>query len=193
MRYSLLYKSVFLSVVLVCFSEVAMGSSFVERLAKAKNQNQAISIASKEIQDTKSKHRIKAIEYLRAAKATQKIEFLKQYVKDRDIQTFVLYAFGDLMAFEATDILIDMLDHPNQNVGANAFKALGKIFPLELPSGYAYNQTPIEKRKYKKLALKWWKSEGPALSQNFKRNLNPGSQESQVLWDTYGKGYLQGK
>jgi len=190
MRYNHLHVVAFLALAGMAHVGAVYGSAFSDRIAKSSNQDAAISLAVKEIKNLQSKYRMEAVEFLRVAKATHTIKLLKAYANDRDIQTFVLFALGDLQAFEATDILIALLDHPNQNVGADAYKALGKIYPLELPSGYAYNQPIRQKQIYKKATQQWWKTHQADLEKSYKRNLSASNQESQRLWDTYGKSYL---
>ncbi|MCB1197818.1 MAG: HEAT repeat domain-containing protein [Deltaproteobacteria bacterium] len=163
---------------------------FLMQVRQFSTKKESVDYAHKQIKDENSSFRIDAVEFIREIKDVDSIPLLQEYVNDRDINTFVIYALGDLQAFEATSVLIELLNHSNPNVRGNAFAALGKIYPLHLPQGYAYKEPETRRnRQIKKIKL-WWDKSGLTLQKNYQRDLHSDQQAKEALWEKYGKKYL---
>lgn len=154
------------------------------------SKEKSIQFAQKEINDPTSKYRIEAVEFVREVKDVGSIPVLVKHVQDKDIQTFVIFALGDLLAYEATEVLIDLLDHPNPNVRGNAFNALGKIYPIDLPQGYVYGQNKIKRRGEIEKIRTWWQTNGEQITNEYERDLFTNEDANNKAWEKYGKRYL---
>ncbi|MEZ4820738.1 MAG: hypothetical protein R3A45_12970 [Bdellovibrionota bacterium] len=150
---------------------------FLMQVRQFFDQKESVDYAHKQIKDENSSFRIDAVEFIREIKDVDSIPLLQEYVNDRDINTFVIYALGDLQAFEATSVLIELLNHSNPNVRGNAFAALGKIYPLCIchKDTHTKNQRLDEIVKSKKSNFGGIKS-GLTLQKNYQRDLHSDQQ-----------------
>ncbi|MCB0271627.1 MAG: hypothetical protein KDD46_01280 [Bdellovibrionales bacterium] len=80
---------------------------FLKKLHTFITKQESVEYAHKQIQDLKSPFRIDAVEFLREIKDVHSIPFLQKFMRDKDLNTFVIYALGELQAYEVTQDLID--------------------------------------------------------------------------------------
>jgi hypothetical protein len=182
--------------VLLIFSFSAGATSpaqiqFLKKIRSFDSKKESVSYAKKVLEDKDSPYRNYAVEFFRELRDPTYIDLLMKYMDDRDIQTFVLYALGDLQAYEATDALIEKLKNPNPNVRGNAHQALMRIYPLKLPEGYRFGQPRRERNQNIATIENWWADNRVKLLQGYKRDLSQNSQAQQEAWEKYGQQYIR--
>lgn len=184
--------TVFLGLLLVsslAWSETAE-QLFHAHIRKHKTKKESVEFAQSQIQDRNSSMRIAAIEFIRKIKHEPSIPMLIGLLEDRDVDSFVIFALGDLQAFEAADLLVEKLNSPFDNIRGNAFTALHKIFPQDLPQGYVYSMKESNRKKEVEKLKTWLQSQK---DKSYTRNLHKDTGEQDKLWERYGKDYLNRK